>query len=180
MDLHPYVIDLNNNTNLTIEGFWNEDKIKYFEILIYKCTDLSHCNSIQVINDYIDKGVYFNMYNLDYNIEFQYYTTPFSEIFAKSYFLIDNGLSKVYYNYLFKTEFHTDVGSVFSDFYNLTHYYNNGFMHDLLSYNQTKELNYSDIAVIHTSRETIKYLRSYIKITTVLANIGGVRFYSKE
>ena len=176
INLNDYVIDSENNTNLTIEGYWDQNKISYFQISIKKCENNSDilCKNDSEIMNYLNKAVYFSMYNLNYNLMYNDYETPFKGIINNCYFVIEREIGKIFFNNFVKTTLGTDIGPVFTDYDNITVYNNEGFLQDLFYYNETKEINYLSSVEIHTSRLVRYNRRGYVKITTVFANLGGV------
>ena len=176
INLNEFVIDSQNNTNLTIEGYWDQKQIKYFQIAAKKCENKGNitCKNETEILKFLNKAVYFSMYNLNYNLMYNDYDNPFKGIINNCYFLIEREIGKIFFNNFVKTTLGTDVGPVLTEYENLTIYNNEGFLQDLIYYNENKEIDFLSSVEIHTSRLVHYNRRGYVKITTVIANFGGV------
>ncbi len=176
INLNDYVKDSRNNTNLTIEGYWDQKHINYFQIIAKKCENKSNitCKNETEILKYLNKAVYFSMYNFNYNLMYNDYDNPFKGIINNYYFLIEREIGKIFFNNFVKTTLGTDKGPVFTEYENMTIYNNEGFLQDLIYYNETKEIDFLSSVEIHTSRLVHYNRRGYVKITTVIANFGGV------
>jgi hypothetical protein len=165
------------NENQFIYGSWIEQNLTYFQILVYPCqnnTDGGICKSQKEIDDTIwNKRLYLSFYYPLLSIGLNDFYNPFSYSFKEDYFYLPKTDSYRFYTYGIDLVYiNTDWGYFMPDFS-----YENDYNLALISSDQ-RNIRVSDpyffsIDIISTFSQNF-YARSYIKITDILSNCGGM------
>ena len=159
-----------------LQGFWNEDSLKYLEINVNLCDNITMngtCQSMDEIKDFFYRK-YFNIYFSDLTVDPSNYETPMKFILNNQYYMIDLTVRKILNIYFKNVQINTDDGFVFS---------NNEFESDIVF--DQKDLDQFSVHTlndsqplfqceIYSSQSQFNIQRVYQKMTDCLSNIGGM------
>lgn len=161
-----------DNQNLTISGFWDESQITYLIIRLSFCDNKTNpnCKPKEEAIEFLKTKVFtWNIYAQNSIINSQNYNDPISYFILNIYKNIKTDVSKMYNVFLKVSEIKTDDGIMFET--------NN--LQRTISYDYSDlddmDLGESlfDINIFVANRMQI-YHRKYIKVQSVLANVGGL------
>lgn len=163
--------------DLSIYGSWIEQNLTYFQILVYPCqnsTDVGICKSQEEIDETIwNKRLYLSFYHPLLTVSLNNYYNPFSYNYKEDYFYLPKSNMYRFYTYGIDLVFiNTDWGFIKPDFsYQYAHNFN-------LLFSDERNINTNDpyffsIDIVSTFSQNF-YARSYIKITDILSNCGGL------
>ena len=173
-------LQLNNtyclpSEGIEIEGYWNENTIKYVYINFNKCLNTSEnnnsCKSEEVIDDFINDNKYINMYIRSPNVDNGNFESPFMPELQIYYQQLSSNLYKYIEFYLERTIISNDIGWFFQSLEKVHDvsvgkvYYDNAFY--------SNSSTYYSVSLYSGERETI-ISRKYQKIQDVLAQFGGM------
>ena len=162
------------NQNFTLQGSWADEYISYLSINLNYCKNSSENNNFCAPKSEIDsfiltEGLYFNIYFINSFFNTQNYEKPITYQLMDLYRIIDPNSFKLFNMFIRQEVLQSDDGILLK---------NNNTI-NTLAIDSTNE----DIGQIYDSFITIdiyssnnKYInhRSYLKIQTVLASVGGL------
>jgi hypothetical protein len=161
--------------NLAISGYWDNDYIEYITLRLRMCnneTDGGTCAPQEEINAWIQRApIAFNIYYQNSIINQRNYTDPVQYFISVQYKNIRLSSSKVLNMYVRSQEIQTDTGVLLPDPDTQTSYaYDTSDVDD----SDADKASLMDINIMVANHKLI-YHREYIKIQTILANIGGIK-----
>jgi hypothetical protein len=162
------------NQNVTIGGYWDNEFIQYSTLRLRMCnneTDGNSCAPQAEIDDFISKRpIAFNLYFQNSIINSKNYRSPISYFIFVLYKNIRLSSSKVLNIYIRNQVIETDDGFFFEDKRE-----EQSYAYDTSDSDDSDPVNISlmDINIFVGNRQPI-YHRRYIKIQTIIANIGGL------
>jgi hypothetical protein len=160
------------NLNSTITGYWDESFISYFSIKVKYCQDNNNCSNIEDIKKFVAKQIiYFEIYLANTNINPQSYSNPLTYYIINKFRTLKNNFYKEYSLYIKNQILETDEGILFTDMRT----------QDAIVFDDS-DADESIIgddgvliqACIYSSPNQDTYHRSYVKIQSVIANVGGI------
>lgn len=169
------------NSEVDLHGDWNDNKIRYIEISIAKCSqeilkfnkiENIQCKSEDEINDFIQKNnLMVKLIYIKNNIVLNNHSQPLEKIPTLKYEYIINNLCKVMDFNIRLDTISTDGGIIFSnfeivDFFTLVN-------KPVLLKEINKMKNELIVLKIFSSNESLKINRNYIKMPHLIALIGG-------
>jgi hypothetical protein len=174
-------LNLNNtlcieNQNLTISGSMTEKSISFISIKISIClniTEEDQCAPMQEIEEFIFSGTYsWKIYYQDTNISPHDLNEPTSYVMRNYYKLIKLGSYKIVEFFIRQQTLKSDEGFMFKS---QSFYDSIGFDTDKFDDGSFDESTYDLIEFkILASPNKFNIQRSYLKIQTVLASVGGL------
>jgi hypothetical protein len=156
-----------------MEGFWGAPKFTALKIYFEKCTNSSennnHCQSTEVIDKTI-QGSYMAYELTSYKVDPTDFNFPLKRIFADSYNIINAKLGLEYVIAFEPLRFSSNDGLVINSFsqFNALNF-NEKIFYKL---NENQEKTFVSFIFEGTASSTA-YVRSYIKLQTVITQIGG-------
>jgi hypothetical protein len=163
------------NQNISLSGYWDNDFIEYVTFRLRMCnnaTDGGECAPREEIVAWIQQApIAFNIYFQNSIINQRNYSDPTQYFISVLYKNIRISTSKVLNMYVRSQEIQTDVGFIVPDMSkNLSYAYDTSDVDE----SDADISSLMDINVFVANHKLI-YHRDYIKIQTILANIGGIK-----
>ena len=159
------------NTNVTLEGYWDEDFLRFFSIYIKKCvntTESANCKSEEEINEFF-KIKYFGAFLIQQSFNLNDFQNPYSSGLKNIYTGVEIGRRKEVSDYLKKTKILTDSQALFSSYDEIdTYTYEEGAI-DFQNSDDTLM-----VYNLYSSDYTMVFQRRYEKLFDVLATLGGI------
>jgi hypothetical protein len=156
-----------------IEGFWGATTSPYVNLRVEftKCRNTTknnfHCKSPDEINSIIQNG-YLSLDFTTYDVDPKNYENPLQRVFFNDYNLLNPNSSLEYSIDLFPKNFKSDDGLMFEDIKILE-----GLDYNMRIFNRNTPSDYIFSMVFQGNPTSTKYIRSYVKLQTVLTQIGG-------
>jgi hypothetical protein len=159
--------------SILLGGSWSEPYIYGLNLKVFYCkndTISSNCKPMEQIEEII-RTQYINIYYQSLQVNAKNYNNPFKKVSALSYFLLETSFHKQLNFYFQKTNILSDSGIIFPDF--IQTHSQIGFLNVDIDVSLSKD---SQIILIeiYFSHNIKYYNRSYIKIQTIFANLGGI------
>jgi hypothetical protein len=161
-----------DNQNFTIYGSWSSAYLKYISIQISICQERDDCAPYDEILNYLNsESLFWNLYIQNTNINPQNTEYPVSHTIANYYKSLKVGSFKLTEVYLRKQKLESEEGFLFQSKninesiaydYDL---YDDGTLDDTLTLVEFS---------LMVSAKNLIYHRAYMKIQSVLANVGGL------
>jgi hypothetical protein len=154
-------------------GSWSEQYIYAVNLKVFYCkndTIKSNCKSMEEIEKII-RTQYINIYQQTLQVNSKNYNSPIKKFAGLSYFRLETSFHKELDFYFGKTNILTDSGIIFADF--IQTHSEIGFVHLDTDVNLSTD-NQIILIEMYFSQNIKYYSRSYIKIQTVFANLGGI------
>jgi hypothetical protein len=161
------------NTNILLGGSWSESYIYGLNFHVSYCKNdslKSDCKSSEQIEEVI-RFLYINIYHQSLQVNAKNYNNPIKKFRALSFFRLETTLYKEIEFYLQKHNILTDSGIIFPDFIQ-TH-----SEIGILNVNVDVSLNKDNLIALlnlYLTSDIKIYNRSYIKVQTIFANLGGI------
>lgn len=155
-----------------IRGFWGtKNPYSGISLKALKCINSTlnnfHCKSPEVIDSIIQNG-YTSIQFTSYEADQKNYTSPFKRLFFQDYNILNSGSSIEYSFDLQPYKFQSDNGLIFPDEYSYESY---NQKYRIFSKNQRSD---NIVTFSFQGGQTANvFLRSYIKLQTVVTQIGG-------
>lgn len=172
-----YGICVDPSENVTIFGkFGSQESFSFLNFLINKCVNFTGgpiCKSNEEINYYMERA-YAQVYNLDYFIDHNNFTTP-AKLYGNANTIPISATVNKFITYSLKNaEYDTDEGLVFQDIkkHNFTTLDKITESVDLKK-NSDFQGNFAYLMITMSSVKT-NYSRRYLKLQNLLADIGGM------
>jgi hypothetical protein len=162
------------NQNVSISGYWDNEFIVYTTFRLRLCnneTDGGTCAPKEEITEWINsRPIAFNLYFQNSIINPNDYAEPVKQFIFVIYKNIRLSSSKVYDMFIGNQEITTDEGFLLDDYRTDSAYY-----FDSSGYDDSDPLEESlmDINLYVSNRKPI-INRKYLKVQTILANVGGL------
>jgi hypothetical protein len=162
-----------NNQNFTIEGYWDEELISQLFIRLRLCnnqTDGGNCAPFSEISNFVSQQpIAWNIYfrNTILNTKNSY---PLSKYMLNLYKSVRLSSYKSFRIFIKPQTFHSDSGLIFE---NLHEYSCLSYDSGAVDESDPKLVSVIDIVLNVAEHENI-YKRSYIKVQTIIANVGGL------
>lgn len=159
--------------DFTLEGYWDEDIVKYIDITLYKClnetSNGNSCKSDEEIHEFF-KDKYLAIFFSDNKINVNNYESPIQNIYKTRFFLMDPRISKKITFYFKSVEFNNDDGMIFSNGKSIFSFLFGNFEVDYVSENAE----WIGTILLYSSSEIYTVKRRFQKIQEVIANLGGL------
>jgi hypothetical protein len=158
-------------SNLTLNGFFGSDNYSLLKISVDKCVNTTQngnkCKPQEVIDNMIQGG-FISIDQTDALVDQKNYAEPIKRVFANSYNLL-NANSSLYFSYhIYPITFESDYGLLFQDFKTYT-----GWGTKTSIFNKISRSDNIVTFSLEGYATGPLYIRSYIKIQTVMTQIGG-------
>ena len=159
------------NTNITLEGYWDENEMRFFSVYVKRCVNTSesaNCKSEEEINAFF-KIKYFGAFLVQQSINLNDFQNPYSSSLKNIYTGVQIGRRKEVSDYLKKTKIMTDSQALFSSYDEIDTY---TFEEGEIDFQNSDDtfLVYS----LYSSDYTMVFQRRYEKLFDVLATLGGI------
>lgn len=164
-------------SNLKAGGFWDASYVYYFYFSVNICPngklspDGEPC-ALETSNIFNNNNHYFSIYMQQYTVNPTDYNDPMKWQIKNFYYLLDKSIQKNYrFNYI-ETKIKSDYGWLFETLSNI-----NVLSIDLIEFDVSTNSNFDSrisTASFYFSKRYVYYSRSYTKIQTLAANVGGV------
>lgn len=164
------------NVSFDLVGFWGDDIVKYAELQVHMCdfTDESlQCKSEQEIKEYLaETQANFNINFVNAAINLKNYDNPIQTYISNKYKYFDTDKNKIFEMNLQVQSITTDNGFLMSDETEIK--FTQLFEMQTDSLNFDSKVNQLMTFVFYSSNKSDKHYRKYIKITDILASLGGL------
>jgi hypothetical protein len=160
--------------NITIGGYWDNEYIQYNIFRVRYCnneTDGGICAPLDEINSFLTREPYaFNVYFMNTIINPRDYEKPTQGYLLNLYKNIRITTSKSYSVFIRSQEIQTDKGILFEDIYSETSY-----AYDNDDYDDSDAVPESILDIyFYVANHKPIFHRRYLKVQTIIANIGGL------
>ncbi|CAD8066985.1 unnamed protein product [Paramecium primaurelia] len=165
-------IDYWNQYALQLQGYSQEDRFQFLTVTFSICknsTDYQGCASLEEINSKMQSG-FFVMYLSDALIQMQSPQKPYQDVISIQYTQFSLTNSKSIHSTFKVTETKTDYGILKTDYVIDTAIMQSTIKEDSTPYNQQYLVQNS----IFLEQRRNQYQRSYLKLYTLLGQIGGL------
>ena len=172
--------------NKTFGGFWDNKFIYYFEIRLFYCKNgenysfnNSICPTIQELNDYFSKQIYFSIYYTTVNFHVNDLKKPLIRTHSNYFTYISHNFRKTERIFLSEQILNDDQGWIISQHKNISCWGFDSFSSDY-KYYENNLLNIEGFSTlfysinIYMDSNKHYYTRKYMKIPDVLSMIGGL------
>ena len=160
------------NSNFSIEGYWDEKIVKYIQVVVWPCNNLTSNNSCrprEEINAFMmDK--YLNIFYTDTIIDVNNYKSPIQNSYKTLYFALDSVMVKKMTLNFKKVVLRSDEGLIFQEDTHTESFMFGSRELETMSNNGDCFGSY----VIYSSSETYVITRRYQKLQEAIANLGGL------
>lgn len=165
-----FCIDFNNTK---VGGLWDSTFVYYFNILVDACQEL---NSTQVCNEdqslILVKNHFMSIYMQSYDVNPTRYVDPFAFGLKNNYFMIDPKIVKNYIYNIVELIVVSDYGWLFETINTESVLSLDSTEIDIKS-NVNKNIRFATVS-FYFGKKYIRYSRTYTKIQSLAANVGGV------
>ena len=155
----------------SIMGNWGAPTYVNLRVEFKKCHNTTmnknHCKSPQEIDEVIQNG-YLSLDFTNYNVNPKNFTQPLTRMWLNEYNLLNANSSLEYSINLLPMMFYSDSGLLFED-----NKIFRGLYYDMRIFNRNTPSDYICSFNFQGNTGATVYLRSYVKIQTVLTQIGG-------
>lgn len=161
------------NFDYDLGGYWTEDFLNLLVYEIHFCDSTQRvCLPLEDMKSFV-KGKYLNLYFMDQIVDPTNFNNPIKLFSRNIYMLLDSLLYKEMELFFRTIQIESDVGFFIEDKNYLTTYQYDRFTVDSKSLDDDENPLLASIWVYCSSKK-ITYIRSYIKVQDIAANVGGI------
>ena len=161
--------------NVTLEGYWDSEYIKFLTLRLKLCTNSTDngnmCASREETVEFFKQHHYgLNIFNQNSIVNTNDYDSPINNYILNIYKLVNINSFKLFSIFLKKDTVSTDSGLLFKSISELStiNYDDSNF--DIMDINSDSLVEFQ----LYSSIRSPIYNRKYLKVQTILANIGGL------
>ena len=172
--------------NKTFGGFWDNEFLYYFEIRLFYCKNSENyslnnsiCPTIQELNDYFSKQIYFSVYYTTINFRVNDLKKPFFRTHSNYFTYLSHNFRKTDRVFLSEQLLNDDQGWIISQHKNISYWGFESFSSDY-KYYDNNIINVEGFSTmfysinIYMNSNKHYYTRKYMKIADVFSMIGGL------
>jgi len=168
------------NLNHSMGGFWTVDYVKYIYLKVQTCnndtlsTEEKPCKSKEIIKDSLSR-LFFNIFYQSVLVNSKNYSSPMKTIISEDWYVMQPNLYKGIDYHFENYVVYTDDGIIFNS--ELKKSEKLGFQKIRQDYKIIEDNENDGLIFIfqfYMSNQNKTYLRTYIKLQNIFANLGGI------
>ena len=173
--------------NLTFGGYWDNEYLYYFSLRLFLCdnntvyssNNISKCTSIEDLNNFFSKDVYFTVYYTTTEFRVDSLKNPLSRKHTNYFIALSHNLRKNERLFLNEQTLNDDQGWLISNYKNISVWGADYIKSDYYYFDNEKTITEGYSAMFYSlnlymASTKYYYTRKYMKIPDVLSMIGGL------